>query len=55
MNFMTNIGWEFYGINFGVSLTMIMAVVMFMYVMLSEHKNGTLNHVDGMAGDEGDD
>ncbi len=52
---MTISGWEFYGINFGLFITMIMAVAMFLYVMLGEHKNGELSHVDGMAGDAGDD
>lgn len=52
---MTSIGWEFYGLKFSVFMTMMVAVVTYLYVALSAPKGGQLAHVDGMAGDEGDD
>ena len=55
VNFMTSIGWEFYGLKFSVFMTMMVAVATYLYVALSTPKGGQLAHVDGMAGDEGDE
>lgn len=52
---MSGIGWEFYGIKFSILVTMITAVVMVLSVLFGTRKGEHFSHVDGMAGDEGDD
>lgn len=52
---MTSIGWEFYGIKFGMLMTMLAAAVMFLSVWFGTREKGHFSHIDTMAGDEGED
>lgn len=53
---MTSIGWEFYGLKFGMLLTMLISAGLVVSVWLGAHKTtAERGHIDTMAGDEGDD
>jgi hypothetical protein len=54
---MTGIGWEFYGVKFGMFVTMLATVIMFLSVWLGARRSDYFSHahVDEMAGDEGED
>ncbi len=53
---MTSIGWEFWGLKFSWLVVAGVSTILFVYTWLRTH--GTTHyssHVDGMAGDEGED
>lgn len=51
---MIGTGWEIWGVKASMLLITGVAAVIAMVVRLMTHDSGTLSHVDGMAGDEGD-
>ena len=52
---MTGIGWEFYGIKFSMFLTLLAALVMYLWVWYGSNRSFTTYHTDTMAGEEGED
>jgi len=52
---MIGTGWEIWGIKASLLLATLAAGVIAMMVRLMTHDSGTLAHVDGMAGDGGED
>ncbi len=54
---MTSIPWEMFGTGFSLILVSLVTIVLFAYIWLRTHgiTNMTYAHVDGMAGDEGED
>lgn len=48
-------GWEFYSVNFSILFTMIASVAMLLSVMVGRKSGDRFDHVDAMAGDEGED
>jgi hypothetical protein len=52
---MTGLGWEFWGLKFSWLLIMLVSAVLFVVVWLQSHGSAQMAHVDGMAGDEGED
>jgi hypothetical protein len=55
VNIMTGIGWELWGVKFGMLFVTLVAAAVAMLVRLMTADSGHLLHVDTMAGDEGDD
>lgn len=54
---MTGNGWELFGTTFSLLYVALVAAIFFVYIRLRSHgvTNITHFHLDGMAGDEGDD
>jgi len=48
-------GWEIWGVKASMLLVTLAAGVVALVVRLLSHDSGTLAHVDGMAGDGGED
>lgn len=48
-------GWEFYGVKFSLFITMLVSFVLFLSVWFGAKEHKHMNHVDMMAGDEGED
>ncbi len=52
---MTSIGWEFWGLKFSWFIVAVVSTVLFVYIWFRTHGSTYMAHVDGMAGDEGED
>ena len=52
---MLGTGWEIWGIKASILLVTFAAGVLALLVRLMSHDSGRVAHVDGMAGDEGED
>ena len=52
---MIGTGWEIWGVNASMLLITLAAGALALLVRLISQDSGTLAHVDGMAGDEGED
>ncbi len=52
---MIGTGWEIWGIKAVLLLVTVIAGLIFVMVRLMTHDTGKLAHVDGMAGDDGDE
>jgi hypothetical protein len=48
-------GWEIWGVKASLLLMSLVAGIIAVLVRLMAHDSGKLAHVDGMAGDEGED
>jgi len=52
---MIGTGWEIWGIKASLLLVTLIAGLIALMVRLMTHDSGTWAHVDGRAGDEGED
>ena len=54
---MTGNSWEMFSTSFSLLLVTLVSAIFFVYIRLRSHgvENMTHFHVDGMAGDEGND
>ncbi len=54
---MTVIGWEFWGLKFSWFIVAVVTTILFVYTWFRSHGSTKMTHahVDGMAGDEGED
>ncbi len=54
---MTGIGWDFWDLKFSWFIVMFVSAILFVYVWAFSRRitKSTYAHVDGMAGDEGED
>lgn len=52
---MIGTGWEIWGVKASMLLITIFTGLLALVVRLMPNNGGKLAHVDGMAGDEGDD
>jgi hypothetical protein len=52
---MLGTGWEIWGIKASLMLVTLAAGFIALLVRLMSHEGGNVAHVDGMAGDEGED
>lgn len=52
---MLGTGWEIWGIKASMLFVTLAAGLIALVVRLMSHDSGKLAHVDGMAGDEGED
>jgi hypothetical protein len=48
-------GWEIWGVKASLLLVTLVSGIIAVLVRLMTHDSGKLAHIDGMAGDEGED
>ena len=52
---MLGAGWEIWGVKASLMLVTLAVGLIALLVRVMTHDSGKMAHVDGMAGDEGDD